>query len=41
MMANFIANISFNLQVKKKFKIGEHLAKLEAKWFICHTPHSR
>jgi len=31
---DFIANLSFNLLVKKKIKIGEHLAKLQAKWLV-------
>jgi len=31
--------MSFNLLVKEFFKIGEHLAKLQAKWLIVsHTP---
>jgi len=33
-MDYFIANISFNIAGKRIFKIGEHLAKLQAKWLI-------
>ena len=34
MMDCFITNLSFYLQVNFFFQIGEHLAKLQAKWFI-------
>ena len=38
MMGYFITNISFDFLVKI-FKIGEHLAKLRAKWLIVsYTP---
>jgi len=35
-MRYFITNMSFNL-LAKEIKIGEHLAKLQAKWLI--VPH--
>jgi len=34
MMGYFITNLSFNLLVKEFVKIGEHLAKLQAKRLI-------
>jgi len=30
----FATHLSLNLLVKEFFSIGEHLAKLQAKWFI-------
>jgi len=33
-MSYFTTHLSVNLLVKKRFKICEHFAKLQAKWFI-------
>jgi len=39
-MGYFITNYITQLAGERIFKIGEHLAKLQAKCWLCHTPHS-